>query len=138
MEDSSIATRTTTNTSSTTTSTTSSTLKRKNVKKLNINAKAVFHPQENASSTCSSPEVLLEVEDAEPKIVPVKLSYRKSSKPIGHGRFGTVYSGQILDIFDKIHGDRVTKNFTQKVAVKTLTLKPKVHRYTRKFICCKY
>ena len=117
----------TTNQPETTSTATSSTLKRKNVKKLNINAKAVFHPQENSSSTCSSPEVS-EVDQDEPKIVPVKLSYRKSSKPIGHGRFGTVYSGQILDIFDKIHGDRVTKNFTQKVAVKTLTFKPKVHR----------
>ena len=59
----------------------------------------------------------------------MKLSYRKSSQPIGHGRFGTVYSGQILEIFDKLNGGVVTKNFASKqVAVKSLTLKPKVHK----------
>ena len=64
--------------------------KRKSVKKLKINAKAIIFPKESSGSGAWENEI--------PEIVPVKLSYRKSSQPIGHGKFGTVFSAQIIDI----------------------------------------
>ena len=96
--------------------------KRKSVKKLKINAKAIIFPKESSGSGAWENEI--------PEIVPVKLSYRKSSQPIGHGKFGTVFSAQIIDIR---HGSSVNI-FAMFFNMKTQCRKNKKFTLASKFL----
>ena len=84
--------------------------KRKSVKKKNYYAKAIIFPKESSGSGAWE-------NDEIPQIVPVKLSYRKSSQPIGHGKFGTVFSAQIIDIR---HGLSANFGYHERYFVKSL------------------
>lgn len=93
--------------------------KLKSVKKTNQSAKAVIHS--------SSLHNVGSAEEPTVEIIPIKVTYKKFSEPIGNGRFGIVFCAKILDIVAK--NDSRPKAMLQVnnnvVAVKLTSLRSK-------------